>query len=194
MTVEIPPLRARKGDVDWLLNHFLDLYRGERPMRLARETMTILRSYPFLGNVRELENMIKGALIACEGEVILPQHLPLPSMGTLLPTTVIPTAPVTQPATEPVAPPISTANTARQAFLSEMAQTLPENSLELPYREAIQPYIQAFDRVYLQHRLERQRHNITQAAKDAGVDTKTFRKRWKEAGLPPLGAEEEGDE
>ncbi len=198
VTIEIPPLRERQGDVDWLLTHFLDLYRGERPMRLARETITILRSYPFLGNVRELENLVKGALIACEGEVIFPRHLPLPSMGTLLPATVPTAVPATeskgQPETAPESAPVSTINTARDLLLLELANTLPEDSLELPYRKAIQPLTQAFDRVYLRRRLERRRYNITQAAKDAGVDTKTFRKRWKDAGLPPLGAEEESDE
>lgn len=65
--------------------------------------------------------------------------------------------------------------------------------MEMNYRDATQPYIQAFDRAYLQRKLERWRHNVTQAAKDASIDAKTFRKRWKEAGLPPLGAEEETD-
>ena len=82
----------------------------------------------------------------------------------------------------------------RQALQREVAQSLPEHWLELPYREAMQFYVQAFDRRYLPYKLACAHHNITQAAKDAGMDPKTFRKRWKDAGLSPLSAEEEGDE
>src|SRR5262249_9527616 len=84
VTIQVPPLRERKGDVDVLLSHFLELYRGDRRISLARETLTILRSYPFPGNVRELQNLLKAALIECEGETIFPHHLPLRSMGAFL--------------------------------------------------------------------------------------------------------------
>jgi len=186
--IHIPPLRERKGDVDRLLNHFLDANGGDRPLRFARETLTILRSYPFLGNVRELENTVKGALIACDGASILPRHLPLQSMGTLLTTGDRTIASNAEPTTERELAP------AQQTLLQELVRSMPENWMDMPYREAAQPYIQAFDRVYLKRKLERWRHNVTQAAKDTGVDGKTFRKRWKEAGLPPLGAEEETDD
>ncbi len=186
--IQLPPLRERKGDVDYFLNHFLDVYRSDRQVRFARETLTILRSYPFLGNVRELENMVKGALISCEGEVILPQHLPMHSMGTLLTSNSTASPQSAEARTD------REMDTARQTLLQELVQSLPEDWLEAHYREAAQPYIQAFDRVYLQRKLERWRHNVTQAARDAGIDVKTFRKRWKEAGLPPLSADEETDD
>jgi DNA-binding protein Fis len=53
------------------------------------------------------------------------------------------------------------------------------------------PYERAFDRVYLQSLLQGSRHNLTRAAAKAGMDVKTFRKRWKECGLPPLRGNEE---
>jgi DNA-binding NtrC family response regulator len=186
VTIQIPPLRDRKGDVEWLLGHFLALYREGRQVRFARETVTILRSYPFLGNVRELENLVKAALINCNGEVILPRHLPLESMGTLL-----------------GAPPVAAERARKEdagsfgsprALLAELLRALPDNWMEMTYRDATQPYIQAFDRVYLQRKLEARRYNITQAARDAGIDAKTFRKRWKEAGLQPLGGEDEAED
>jgi len=39
--------------------------------------------------------------------------------------------------------------------------------------------------------LERHRHNLNAAAKAANLDPKTFRNRWKQSGLPPLGGDEE---
>ncbi len=188
VTIPLPPVRERKGDVDLLLRHFLELNStAERPLRLARETLTILRGYPFHGNVRELENLIKAAVIACEGDVILPRHLPLKSMNTFLNSSV-------ETSIQPVAESIAGLDGERDALHRELMQSLPERWLELPYKDVVQFVVQAFDRHYLPQKLARRRHNITQAAKDAGVDVKTFRKRWKDAGLSPLSAEEEGDE
>jgi two-component system response regulator PilR (NtrC family) len=51
VTITVPPLRERAGDVDVLLTHFLELNRGSRLLRFAPETLTILRSYSFPGNV-----------------------------------------------------------------------------------------------------------------------------------------------
>ncbi len=188
-TIQIPPLRERAGDLKLLLDHFLAKYRGARVVRFARETLTILRSYPLPGNIRELENLVKSALIECDGEVILPHHLPLQSMGAFL-------APQAQTASQPAAAAEVTEQPAQhnqpaQKLVEELLRLLPANWLELGYRESLQPYERAFDRVYLQHRLEHARYNITQAAKDSGIDAKTFRKRWKDCGLPPLSAGEE---
>jgi hypothetical protein len=76
-------------------------------------------------------------------------------------------------------------------LLGELARSLPGDWLNLPYREATKPYSQAFDRVYLRRLLDRHRHNLAAAANAAGLDRKTFRERWQNAGLPPLAVEEE---
>jgi DNA-binding NtrC family response regulator len=186
ITIQVPPLRERIGDVDYLLMHFLDRYREQRKVRFARESLTILRTYPFFGNVRELENLVKASLIACEGDTILPHHLPLQSMGTLL-------------AIEKKGAQLESTPTqykdrmgqSHRALIDEVLRLLPENWTKMTYREALQPYSQAFDRIYLQSKLDGRRHNVSQAARDADIDAKTFRKRWKECGLPPLNTEEE---
>src|SRR5882762_6951120 len=57
ITLELPPLRDREGDIDILVGHFLRNAAGEEkhPFRLTREAAQKLRSYPYPGNVRELE-------------------------------------------------------------------------------------------------------------------------------------------
>lgn len=58
MTLKIPPLRERKADVVMLSDHFLRAYAGRRALpvpRLSNECTQLLLSYPFPGNVRELE-------------------------------------------------------------------------------------------------------------------------------------------
>lgn len=182
--IQVPPLRERHGDVEILLKHFLEVYSAAKPLRWARETLSILRSYRFPGNVRELQNLVKGAVVECDGEVILPHHLPLQRMGAFLEaeTALSPSEETVETLVEQSLP---------KDLLEELISLLPANWLDLPYREAALPYEQAFDRVYLSHLLDRYRHNVTRAAAGAGIDTKTFRKRWKDCGLPPLGTTEE---
>jgi DNA-binding NtrC family response regulator len=176
-TIRVPPLRERTGDVELLAFHFLNSFSGARRLSFARETIKILRSYHFPGNVRELENIVKSALISCQDEFIRPQHLPLENMREMLPS-----AAQARPAEGPQHPPAD--------LLNELKRLLPENWLDLSYRDASKPHIQAFDRVYLRSILDAHRGNITRASAAAGLDHKTFRKRWKDAGLPPLNEED----
>src|SRR3984893_3664486 len=78
ITLEPPPLRERGGDVDVLVAHFLRVatVEGNPPFRLTREVAEALRSYPFPGNVRELENAIRRAVALCPNDVITLDCLP----------------------------------------------------------------------------------------------------------------------
>ncbi|HYG82380.1 MAG TPA: sigma-54 dependent transcriptional regulator [Pyrinomonadaceae bacterium] len=192
VTIHVPPLRERKGDIDLLLEHFLSVYGGNRAVRFARETLTILHSYSFPGNIRQLENIVKSALIQCDGEVILPRHLPLTMMGGLLaseeqePSAGAASGTADQPSNG--AP--DAAASAHQELFRELARSLPANWRDLPYKQMVEQYGRAFDRIYLPYLIERHRHNVTRATRAAGVDKKTFAQHWKDAGLPPLRTEE----
>lgn len=182
LVIHVPPLRERKGDVESLARYFLNTHKIERQVTFADETLTILHGYPFPGNVRELENFVKSALKACVGEVIMPQHLPIWIINGLLPDT---------PATKPDNGTESPHRDHVKALIDEVAQSLPVDWLMMAYREAARLYNQAFDRIYLRKMLDRHKHNVTSAAKAANLDPKTFRERWRQSGLPPLGGEEE---
>ena len=64
-TILIPPLRERRDDIFELINYFLEKYNtGYQLQRhISVETMGKLLSYPFSGNVRELKNIIKKAVV-----------------------------------------------------------------------------------------------------------------------------------
>jgi DNA-binding NtrC family response regulator len=78
ITLELPTLRERGGDVDELVVHFLRAatIEGKPPYRLTREAALALRSYPFPGNVRELENAIRRAVALCPNDMITLDCLP----------------------------------------------------------------------------------------------------------------------
>ena len=76
--VSLPPLRDRMEDIPLLVRHFLDYFaddmRRENP-KLGEEALTVLKSYHFPGNIRELKNIIERALIKSGSATIQPEHL-----------------------------------------------------------------------------------------------------------------------
>lgn len=70
--IHIPPLRERIGDITDLANYFLDKYNSnyKRQVRFTLDAIDFLKSYPWYGNVRELENVIERIVITCEQEQV----------------------------------------------------------------------------------------------------------------------------
>ncbi|MCS6796989.1 MAG: sigma 54-interacting transcriptional regulator [Myxococcota bacterium] len=74
--VEVPPLRARPGDIVPLARRFAEQAGATPPVRLSAGALVRLRSYPWPGNVLELRNAMERAVrLAGDGEV-LAEHLP----------------------------------------------------------------------------------------------------------------------
>lgn len=74
-----PALADRREDVPALAEHFLRALAqeyGEPTKRLSDEAMVCLGAYDWPGNVRELANAVEHALVFCDSELILPEHLP----------------------------------------------------------------------------------------------------------------------
>jgi len=74
--LEIPALREREGDIEILANHFLKQHGDGAQPRLGEEAKQLLNSYPFPGNVRELENAIQRAVVVCRDGMVSPVDLP----------------------------------------------------------------------------------------------------------------------
>ncbi|HXG57973.1 MAG TPA: sigma-54 dependent transcriptional regulator [Thermoanaerobaculia bacterium] len=78
--VTIPPLRARKEDLDALTDFFLQRFArelGKPSLRIADEARRALRRYDWPGNIRELENCIERAAILCDRDTIEADDLQL---------------------------------------------------------------------------------------------------------------------
>lgn len=78
--IPVPSLSERGGDVEILINHFLnkfgaDLGVGEK--ELSEESRELLMTHDWPGNIRELENAIEHAVVMAEKETITPDDLPL---------------------------------------------------------------------------------------------------------------------
>lgn len=81
--VQIPPLRERKEDIPLLVEYFIDHYArkaGKTIRHVNKKTFQLLQSYPWPGNIRELQNVIERSVILCESNIfsIDESWLPLP--------------------------------------------------------------------------------------------------------------------
>lgn len=78
VSIHLPPLRDRKGDIPLLIDHFLDIYtakQGKTIYGISQEALAAMENYSWPGNVRELENMIERLVIFARGETITFQDL-----------------------------------------------------------------------------------------------------------------------
>ena len=69
--IEVPPLRERREDIPLLVEYFIDRYArkaGKTIRRVNKKSLDLLQSYPWPGNIRELQNVIERSVILCETE------------------------------------------------------------------------------------------------------------------------------
>ena len=79
ISLRLPPLRERAGDVVLMANAFVhDLCRenNKQPMSLSRAALELLRAYSWPGNVRQLRTAIEHGVVMCESATITPTELP----------------------------------------------------------------------------------------------------------------------
>ncbi|MGC4091889.1 MAG: sigma 54-interacting transcriptional regulator [Polyangiaceae bacterium] len=74
ISVKIPSLRERVGDVPLLVKHFMKAHAGGRQLTISKTALDMLSGYPWPGNVRQLENEVRRALVLAD-DVITPEHL-----------------------------------------------------------------------------------------------------------------------
>ena len=69
--IEIPRLRERREDLPLLVEYFIDRYAkqlGKKIRGVNKKSLELLQSYPWPGNIRELQNVIERSVIVCETE------------------------------------------------------------------------------------------------------------------------------
>src|SRR4029079_19685495 len=84
VTVTLPPLRERTEDIPLLVHPFLKRFSpelGKEVDRIAPDALDILRRHPWPANIRELQSVLKQALLRAKGPVLLPDFLPASVRG-----------------------------------------------------------------------------------------------------------------
>ncbi|MBI2987738.1 MAG: sigma-54-dependent Fis family transcriptional regulator [Deltaproteobacteria bacterium] len=81
ISINLPPLRERKEDIPFLVDHFVDQLRAEMAKRVegvSAEAMELLMAYHWPGNVRELRNVLERGAVVAKGPIIQCDDLGLP--------------------------------------------------------------------------------------------------------------------
>ncbi len=160
VAIFLPPLRERRDDIALLAYHFLRKYAaraGRNVQKISPEAMQILESHPWPGNVRELENAIEYSLVFCRGDEILGENLPAFRAHRDAP------------------------DTPQSSETSGLV--LPSGLLDLPYRDAKQQALETFEAAYFDAVLRRTGGNISEAARQAGLDRSNFRRAARRVGI-----------
>jgi DNA-binding NtrC family response regulator len=160
--ISLPPLRDRGTDVDELAYHFLSKCArrmGREPKKLAQDALVALRAYPWPGNVRELEHAMERALVLSQGASIHAHDLPSEVGGAS--------------AFEAHAPPHSRREATGALF--------PAGLTDLPFAEAKKRAMAAFEDAYVAELMRRCDGNVSEAARQAGVDRSNFKRIVRKA-------------
>ena len=105
MTLHIPPLRERRGEIAPLADIFIRQFAeplGRPAPELSPEARLMLEAYVWPGNVRELRNMMERAVLLCADDEILPEHLLLETMSAAMAPTVEPALTLAVRPTQPM--------------------------------------------------------------------------------------------
>jgi transcriptional regulator with PAS, ATPase and Fis domain len=154
--VELPSLRDRISDLPLLVKHLLERADYNPGVReVDPEVQQIFEAYHWPGNVRELANVIERALPFCDGDTISLDTLP----EALKMTDVHPGA------------------------ASTPSQAVREGDSELPFKDAKERLIEAFERQYLIDLLDRHGGNVSKAARAAHMDRKSITRLMKKHGI-----------
>jgi len=162
-TIHLPPLRERGDDLPVLAQHYLRRFSrelGREVRQVAPEAMTRLRGYGWPGNIRELQSVLKQALLQASGTVLLPAFLPEPLGG----------AGGTAPPAPPAAEPGVETFVIRQRVGSDVRDLYAETHRQV-------------DRLLLPRVLEHTCGNLQQAALLLGIARQTLRLKLRDLGL-----------
>ena len=88
LSIKLPPLRERAGDISLLAEQFLHQFAaqmGKNVQTISADALTMLEKHPWRGNVRELQNAIERAVALEQTESILPESLPEELRGVRAP-------------------------------------------------------------------------------------------------------------
>jgi DNA-binding NtrC family response regulator len=173
-TIHLPPLRERDDDLPLLVQHYLRRFNrelGREVRQVAPEALERLRRHSWPGNIRELQSVLKQALLHASGAVLLPAFLPESLGGT----------------GEVVPAPPSRDEPGVETFVIQ--QRLAPDVRDLyaaTHREV--------DRLLLARVLEQTGGNVQQAALLLGIARQTLRLKLRDLGLSnPRQAEGEED-
>jgi two-component system NtrC family response regulator len=189
--LEIPPLQAHREDIPLLAEYFV---RQLNPsLTLAQGTLRLMSDYAWPGNIRQLANAMRRAVVLCSGDTILPKHLGNTLAGGGPERVEIPAAPGAGAATAAGATAAGFWEQSPEALekmapeelnqLLKALHGLERKLLAVMSRKGVRPPagrgLQASETETIRLALEQNRWNITEAARSLGIARNTLHRKIK---------------
>jgi two-component system nitrogen regulation response regulator GlnG len=165
--IQLPALREREGDLELLVDHFLKRFNRQLNKKITSvspEALSLMKSYTWPGNIRELQTAIRRAMLMATGPTIVPETLPVEVRENL-----------------PIAPASPAANGGGDpgVDLGRFVDRLVSQGSENLYQESLQ----MMER-YLIARVLRETHgNQSQAARRLGITRGSLRNKMRDLGI-----------
>jgi two-component system, NtrC family, response regulator AtoC len=174
ISIPLPSLRARLDDVPALVDYFVGRFTSEydSPVRyVSDQTIRRLQTYNWPGNVRQLENCPRRAVLICKGDVLLPEHVAFaPDQDRAIPGVGAEESP---------------------AELQQRVDDLVGEILSGAGPRSHASVIDLVERSLVTRALQQCRHNQVRAARLLGISRNTLRHRIRKYNLEPPAAEAE---
>ena len=183
ITLEIPPLRARREDIEILVAHVLErlcALRNIRVPELSDDAWIALRQHAFPGNVRELENLLERALALCESDILSVDDLGLEQGAHAIADQAPSLSLGAAPQHEPARLERYNASTART---SSAVAGLDSSRESFDLDGPLDAILEAVERRTIVRALEQVRWNKTRAAKRLGISFGALRYRMQKLDL-----------
>jgi two-component system nitrogen regulation response regulator GlnG len=164
-TIRLPPLRDRGEDIALLARHFLKRFSrefGKEPIEFSTEALELLSRYSWPGNIRELQSVVKQALLEAVGPVIVPDFLP--------------------PALRPGRLPAPSSVTSTPSASGELALFI-RGRLEGGSTNLHAEALNLLESILLPEVVRHTGGNLSQAARILGITRPTLRAKLADAGL-----------
>jgi len=165
VTLWLPPLRDRMADLPLLVAHFLRKHGGAQRVELSPAALDVMMGYSWPGNVRELQNAVLHAIALGGGGVIDVEALPARVRGL----------------TDRRDP----SGTSGTFALPSPSGGVDSDDEALSFTDAKRVAVNQFERTYLERVLKRSRGNVSEGARQAGLDRANFRRLLQRHGLDP---------
>ena len=172
VALTVPPLRERVEDIPALVRFFARRYGrqyGREKRGVSEEALRLLQGYRWPGNVRQLENAVRRAVVISRGELLLPEDFHLPEEESR-----------PQPSALSPAEPAGDGDELALALQVEpLLKEVFEALAEVPPASGMLPLI---ERILIQRAMEHTHGNQLRAAKLLGLSRNTLRARLKQSG------------
>jgi len=168
--IEAPSLRERRGDIPALVEHFVRRFNIEEGKRIAAatpETLAMLQTFDWPGNVRQLENTIYRAVVLCDGLYLQPHDFPAIS------GLAAPMEPAPAQAAEASGP------------TSDLA-SLPDAPVRFVDGHGHLRTLEDIERDLIQHAIEVYAGHMSEVARRLGIGRSTLYRKVREQGLEGL--------